>query len=87
MHLCRVSDAFSYTRIVTGSEAGVPAISYQVREGGPAGPYLGTVMESEGGWKAALVIAGKLHLQWHADREAAARWLQMVAPKHGRAVK
>ena len=31
--LRRVSDAFSYIRIVTGSDAGVPVISYQVREG------------------------------------------------------
>jgi hypothetical protein len=44
-------------------------------------------MESEGGWKAAIVIAGNLHLQWHADREAAARWLQMVGPKHGRLMR
>ena len=76
-------ETLSYVRIVTGSEAGVPAISYQVREGGPAGPYLGTLIESNGGWKAAAVITGKLLLQWHADRDEAARWLQMVAPKHG----
>ena len=44
-------------------------------------------MESEGGWKAAIVIAGNLHLQGHAAREAAARWLQMIAPKHGRSAR
>ena len=83
-HRNQMTEAFSYVRIVTGSEAGVPAICYQVREGGSAGSYLGTVMESEGGWKAAAVVAGNLHLQWHANQDEAARWLQLVAPKLSR---
>jgi hypothetical protein len=82
-----MAEAFFYDRIVTGSEAGVPAICYQVREGSAVGPYLGTLIESDGGWKAAAVVTGKLHLQWCADRDTAARWLQMVAPKHGRPMR
>ena len=82
-----MTETFVYVRILIGREAAAPAIYYQVREGSPAGPLLGSVTEQDGGWRASTVITGKLHLQWHADRETAARWLQTVAPKHGRSVK
>ena len=61
-------ETFAYVRILIGSEAAAPAIYYQVREGSPAGPLLGTVNEQDGGWRASIVITGKLHLQWHAGR-------------------
>ena len=63
--------------------AGVP-LCYQVREGGPAGLLLGSVTEEE--WRLARVDHhhGKLHLEWRRDREAVARWLQQMTPKHGR---
>ena len=70
---------FHFTRI-----AG--QLAWQVREGGWAGRLLGTVAESgEGGYQATVVQpGGKLRLQWAKDRDAAARWLVSIAPKHGR---
>ena len=56
-----MSDAgFSYVRTVI-TDGGGGATCYEVREGGPAGPLLGTVTESDGGWNASTVIAGTLH--------------------------
>ena len=78
---------FTFVRITTRGELAGAPLCYQVREGGPAGPLLGSVTEEDGGWRASIIITGKLHLEWRRDREAAARWLQQMAPKHSRSMR
>jgi hypothetical protein len=70
---------FHYVRITGGA-----SVCWQVRLDSPAGPLLGTVAEEAGGWRATVVVAGKLHTQPFADRERAAAWLLGLAPKHMR---
>ncbi len=49
---------------------------WYVRQGGPAGLFLGTVVRVSGGYQATRIMAGgALPTEWFPDREAAARWL------------
>jgi hypothetical protein len=73
-----MTDAFHFTRTASTVEP-----VWQVRVGGPGGRVLGTVAMENGGYQASHVApGGKLHLHWSADRDAAARWLASIAPKH-----
>ena len=54
---------------------------WHVRQGGPAGRYLGTVAEERGGYLATRITAGgALPTEWFHEREAAARWLAKLTP-------
>jgi hypothetical protein len=69
-----MSDAspFTFVRITTRGELAGAPLCYQVREGGPAGLLLGSVTEEDGGWRALIIVTGKLRRDRDAGRPLAA---------------
>jgi hypothetical protein len=56
---------------------------WKVRQGGPRGQLLGTIVEEAGQWRASTMVVGQLHQRRFADRDAAATWLLSMAPRRG----
>ena len=67
-------DGLDFARIRSADEP-----LWHVRQGGPTGLFLGTIVEVGGGYEATRIMAaGALPTEWFHDREAAGRWLTTI---------
>ena len=66
------SPTFHFVRVIVPGDR---SELYQVRLDSMSEPLIGSVQAEDGGWRASVLKADKLHIQWFATREAGADWL------------